>query len=275
MFPPRESLKAQARARVNVLGVGVHAIDLPAAVGLIEQAVQSETKGYICVTGVHGVMEAQRDPEFRSILNRALLVTPDGMPTVWVGRLQGHLHMQRVFGPDLMLEVCRRAEHNHIRHFLYGGKPGVAQELAVNLKHAFPAISIAGAYTPPFRPLSRTEECALEKILATVNPDVIWVGLSTPKQERFMAAMCHRFPCKLMIGVGAAFDVHTGRMKDAPAWVKKSGLQWVHRLCQEPRRLWRRYLVNNSAFLAAMSLQLSGLREYPLPSDPHELSFQQ
>lgn len=271
----RKSNQAPPRARVNVLGVGIHAINLRTAVALIEQAVQSAARGYICVTGVHGVMEAQRDPEFRAILNRAMLVTPDGMPTVWVGRLQGYLHMQRVFGPDLMLEVCRRAEHNRIRHFLYGGKPGVAQELAATLKNTFPAISIAGAFTPPFRPLDPSEERVLEKILVTVNPDVIWVGLSTPKQERFMAAMCHRLPCKLMIGVGAAFDVHTGRLKDAPEWIKRSGLQWMHRLCQEPRRLWRRYLVNNSAFLAAMTLQLSGLRQYSLPSDPYELSFQE
>jgi N-acetylglucosaminyldiphosphoundecaprenol N-acetyl-beta-D-mannosaminyltransferase len=251
--------------RVNVLGVGVHAIDLPSAADAIESAVHEQTKGYVCATGVHGVMEAQRDPRFRKILNQSLLVVPDGMPTVWIGRMQGYSTMKRVFGPDLMLEVCRRSVGTGIRHFFYGGNPGIATELAARLRGRFPGIEIGGTFTPPFRPLDRSEQLGLEKQLDTARPDIIWVGLSTPKQERFMADNFRRLPSKIMIGVGAAFDIHTGRIKDAPKWIKDAGLQWAHRLCQEPRRLGKRYLVNNSTFLLAIALQLAGLRCHPLP----------
>jgi N-acetylglucosaminyldiphosphoundecaprenol N-acetyl-beta-D-mannosaminyltransferase len=251
-----------------VLGVGVHAIDLPSAVSIIESAVREGAKGYVCVTSVHGVMEAQRDPGYRDILNRSLLVTPDGMPTVWVGRIQGNSTMRRVFGPDLMLEVCRRSAETGIRHFLYGGKPGIAGELAESLRRRFPGIAVVGTYTPPFRPLEPSEHLALKSQMEATLPDIVWVGLSTPKQEKFMAANFERLPCKVMIGVGAAFDMHTGHVKDAPSWIKSAGLQWAHRLFQEPGRLWKRYLVNNSGFLLRITLQLSGITEYQLP-DPH------
>jgi len=260
-------LAAPTKNRANVLGVGVHAIDLPTAASIIEEAVRGGTKGYVCVTGVHGVMEAQRDPEFRNILNRALLVTPDGMPTVWVGRMQGNPKMKRVFGPDLMLEVCRRTAGTGIRHFLYGGNPGIAGELAEHLRSRFPCITVVGTFTPPFRPLEPPEQLAFESQLETTQPDIVWVGLSTPKQEKFMAANLRHLPCKVMIGVGAAFDIHTGHVQDAPDWIKKAGLQWVHRLCQDPGRLWKRYLVNNSAFLIAIGLQLAGLRRHSLSPD--------
>jgi len=256
---------APTKSRANVLGVGVHGINLSSAVSVIEGAVREGTKGYVCVTGVHGVMEAQRDPRFRNILNDALLVTPDGMPTVWVGRMQGKSTMKRIFGPDLMLEVCRRSAGTGIRHFLYGGNPGIAAELAERLRCRFPGIKVVGSFTPPFRPLEPSEQLALEEQMETTLPDIVWVGLSTPKQEKFMAENFRRLPCKVMIGVGAAFDIHTGRVHDAPQWIKEAGLQWAHRLCQEPRRLWKRYLVNNSAFLVAIGLQLTGLRRHSLP----------
>lgn len=267
-FPTFQGLAGPTRSRANVLGVGVHAIDLPSAVSIIESAVREGAKGYVCVTSVHGVMEAQRDPGYRDILNRSLLVTPDGMPTVWVGRIQGNSTMRRVFGPDLMLEVCRRSAETGIRHFLYGGKPGIAGELAESLRRRFPGIAVVGTYTPPFRPLEPSEHLALKSQMVATLPDIVWVGLSTPKQEKFMAANFERLPCKVMIGVGAAFDMHTGHVKDAPAWIKSAGLQWAHRLCQEPGRLWKRYLVNNSGFLLRITMQLSGITEYQLP-DPH------
>jgi N-acetylglucosaminyldiphosphoundecaprenol N-acetyl-beta-D-mannosaminyltransferase len=262
---------APTKNRANVLGVGVHAIDLPAAASVIETAIREGTKGYVCVTGVHGVMEAQRDFQFREILNHALLVTPDGMPTVWVGRMQGNRTMKRVFGPDLMLEVCRRSVGTGIRHFLYGGNPGIADQLADFLRLRFPGIAVVGTFTPPFRSLQPSEHSALERRMQITRPDIVWVGLSTPKQEKFMAANFRQLPCKIMVGVGAAFDIHTGHVKDAPQWIKTAGLQWAHRLCQEPGRLWKRYLVNNSAFLAALSLQLMGLRRYAFPPDPSDI----
>jgi N-acetylglucosaminyldiphosphoundecaprenol N-acetyl-beta-D-mannosaminyltransferase len=250
--------------RANILGVGVHAIDLPQAAGLIEAAIAAERKGYVCVTGVHGVMEAQRSAEFRSILNRSFLVTPDGMPTVWVGKMQGHHHMRRVFGPDLMFEVCRRSPARGYTHFLYGGKPGVAEHLRGVLTQSFLGIEVVGTYTPPFRDLSSEEETGLIRQISQSKPDIIWVGLSTPRQERFMSKYLHRLESTLMIGVGAAFDIHTGRIKDAPSWMKKSGLQWLHRLYQEPSRLWKRYLINNCGFAAKLVVQLSRLKNYEL-----------
>jgi N-acetylglucosaminyldiphosphoundecaprenol N-acetyl-beta-D-mannosaminyltransferase len=251
-------------ARANVLGAGIHAVDLTAATGLIEEAIAKRRKGYVCLTGVHGVMEAQRDSRFCAILDRALLVAPDGMPTVWVGRAQGFRQMRRVYGPDLMLEICRRSAKKRTSHFLYGGNPGVAEKLKSNLEAWCPGITIVGTYTPPFRPLSPDEQCEIEDRMARLCPDIVWVGMSTPKQERFMADNIERFSCSVMIGVGAAFDIYTGNLKDAPYWIKQAGLQWLHRLSQEPSRLWKRYLVNNPAFLWRIIVQLAGLRSYEL-----------
>ena len=250
--------------RFNVLGVGIHAIDMGDAIRVMETAIRENCKGYICVTGVHGIMEAQRDPELRKILNKSLLTTPDGMPTVWVGRLQGQRHVRRVYGPDLMMDFCTATAASGLRHFLYGGQPGVAEELAARLRARVPGIIIAGTFTPPFRPLNPEEETQLRAQVASAKPDVIWVGLSTPKQERFMASHIDALDVKVMVGVGAAFDIHTGRLKDAPAWVKRAGLQWLHRLCQEPGRLWKRYAINNPLFLLKVTAQLLGLKRYPL-----------
>jgi len=248
--------------RANVLGVGVHAINMAQAVELIDAAVQEGRKGYVCVTGVHGVMEAQRDPRLKAILNRAFLTTPDGVPTVWVGKWQGFPSMGRVYGPELMLEICRMSVSRGYTHFLYGGKPGVAAQLKAELAKRFPGIRIVGTYTPPFRELTRDEEAGLINLTTTLSPDFFWVGLSTPKQEKFMARYLDKLQTRLMLGVGAAFDVHTGGISDAPAWVKSAGLQWLHRLMQEPSRLWRRYLINNPRFVWKIAFQFAGLKRY-------------
>jgi N-acetylglucosaminyldiphosphoundecaprenol N-acetyl-beta-D-mannosaminyltransferase len=250
--------------RANVLGVGVHALDLKRAASLVLEAVGARHKGYVCVTGVHGVTHARRDPEFLRALESAMLVVPDGMPTVWVGRWQGHRQMRRVFGPDLFLEICRRSVFAGHTHFFYGGNPGVAEQLEYNVRQWFPGIRTLGTFTPPFRNLSISERTQLQQLFAKVSPDIVWVGLSTPRQEQFMAEYLPYLDCRVMIGVGAAFDLHTGRLKDAPTWVKQGGLQWLHRLCQEPSRLWKRYLINNSAFLINILLQLSGIKRYHL-----------
>ena len=243
--------------------MGVHALDLPRTLELFGQAIAQRRKGYVCVTGVHGVMEARRDSAFRKILNSSFLTTPDGMPMVWVGRCQGLGRMRRVYGPDLMLGVMERSVPEEWTHFLYGGQEGVASRLAEALRARVPGVRIVGTYTPPFRPLTASEEADLAAAVAAVRPDIIWVGLSTPKQEAFMAGHIASLDTVLMVGVGAAFDLHTGRIADAPRWVKASGLQWLHRLIQEPRRLWRRYLVNNPRFVGAILLQLLRIRRYP------------
>ncbi len=250
--------------RANVLGVGVSAINLPQAIGLFDRWLANGQRGYVCVTGVHGVMEAQRDPEFRKILNRSLLTTPDGMPTVWVGRAQGFRRMGRVFGPDLMLGVCEMSVRRGYSHFLYGGQPGIAEKLKCALETKFPGLRVVGTYTPPFGPLRPEQESELIAQVAAARPDFIWVGLSTPKQERWMAEFGSRMNARILIGVGAAFDLHTGGIKDAPEWVKRSGLQWLHRLKQDARRLWKRYLINNPDFLWRIALQLTGVSRYTL-----------
>jgi len=206
MPPPNPA----APTRANVLGVGVSAINMEDALCRCEQAIHDRRKGYICVTGVHGIMESQRDAALRDILNRSFLCTPDGMPTVWVGRLQGHSTMRRVYGPDFMLEMCRRSVCHGDRHFLYGGSPGVVEKLRCNLEKQLPGIQIVGTFTPPFRQLTADEERQVIALVDEGKPDVVWVGLSTPKQERFMAHMIARLDTCLMIGVGAAFDIHAG-----------------------------------------------------------------
>jgi N-acetylglucosaminyldiphosphoundecaprenol N-acetyl-beta-D-mannosaminyltransferase len=251
-------------ARVNILGVGVTALNMETALNETESLLQRGEQGYVCVTGVHGIMEAQSDEQFRDILNRSFLTTPDGMPTVWLGRVHGFKHMDRVYGPDYMLGLCERSVVRGYRHFLYGGKPGVAEELATELTRRFPGLKIVGTYTPPFRPLTPREEDDLRSQLTASQADVLWCGLSTPKQERFMAAYCHRLPVQLMVGVGAAFDLLSGNLAEAPNWMKKAGLQWLYRLSKEPKRLWRRYLLNNPKFTWLTFLQLTGLKGFRL-----------
>ena len=251
--------------KVNVLGVGVSVLNLQTALDAIAAAVRDRRKGYICVTGVHGVMEAQDDAAFRGILNDALLCTPDGMPMVWAGKLAGHSEMRRVYGPDLMLDVCAWSETSGVKHFFYGGADGVADRLAAKLKEKFPKLQVAGTFTPPFRALNADEQKILADRIASAKPDIFWVGLSTPKQEKFMAEFLPQLDVTLMIGVGAAFDFHSGRVKQAPRWMQRCGLEWFHRLCSEPRRLWRRYLRNNPLFVLRFFCQKMGLKKYPLP----------
>jgi N-acetylglucosaminyldiphosphoundecaprenol N-acetyl-beta-D-mannosaminyltransferase len=246
--------------KTNILGVGVSAVDMRTALALSDDLLSSENSGYICVTGVHGVMEAQADDHFRSILNRSFLTVPDGVPLVWLGKLDGYSHMGRVYGPDYMLGLCALSVGRGYRHFLYGGNVGVAEKLGSDLQAKFPGMHVVGTYTPPFRPLSSLEESELAQLIAVAKPDILWIGLSTPKQERFMAEHIGKLEVRLMVGVGAAFDIHTGGIRDAPAWIKRCGLQWLHRLCQEPRRLWHRYLINNPRFIWRVLLQITGIR---------------
>jgi len=249
---------------VNVLGVAVSPINMELALAQITQALESRQKGYVCVTGVHGVSEAQSDAEFRRILNRAFLCTPDGMPLVWVGRWQGHKQMDRVYGPDLMLAMMTLSEKTGWCHFFYGGANGTAQMLKTKFLQRFPKLRIVGACEPPFRPLNLDEQQKLREDLRRARPDIMWVGLSTPKQERFMAQYLDQLDVTLMFGVGAAFDFHAGKIRQAPKWMQRSGLEWLFRLGREPRRLWKRYLKNNPLFIFRIFCQFTGLRKFPL-----------
>jgi len=244
---------------VSILGVKVHATSMDRAVSRIQSALANGERGYICVTGVQGVMEAQSDSNLKRIINGALLNIPDGRPTVWVGWLRGFFKMRQVTGPCMMLEISKLSRQKGYTHFFYGGNDGVADQLKNSLTQRFPGMNVVGTYTPPFRPLNADEEAALIRMVGELKPDFFWVGLSTPKQERFMDQYISKLDAKLMVGVGAAFDIHTGRIKDAPYWMKVTGLQWIHRIYQDPARLWKRYLVNNPKFVYRITLELLGL----------------
>ncbi len=250
--------------RVNVLGVGISAINLDIAKEAFADAIATRSKGYICVTGVHGVMESQADPKLKSIHNRAFLCTPDGMPMVWLGKAAGFKRMDRVYGPDLMFEIFSVSAQHGWKHFFYGGANGVAKDLKERMEGRFPGAQIVGTYEPPFRPLNTDERKDLARIISETMPDIVWVGLSTPKQERFMAEYLPGLDTTLMVGVGAAFDFHAGRVKQAPRWIQRSGMEWFFRLCTEPRRLWKRYLKNNPRFVLFTVLQRLGLKRYSL-----------
>jgi N-acetylglucosaminyldiphosphoundecaprenol N-acetyl-beta-D-mannosaminyltransferase len=267
---------AAQRLYANVLGVQVEALDMAAALERIEAALITRHKGYVCLAGVHGIMEAQRNPAVKDSFADAYMVLPDGTPTAWVGRMQGLRWMNRLTGPDLMLEVFRRRQFAQYSHFLYGGKPGVAEELSANLSRRFPWVQIAGTYTPPFHDLTSAQERELSRMVSRAKPDIIWVGISTPRQEMFMRRYLPYLDTSLMFGVGAAFDFHTGRIRDCAEWIKRAGLQWLHRLVQDPRHLLWRYTRNNPAFIWHIALQLAGLRSYDASghSDSFRKDFQ-
>jgi N-acetylglucosaminyldiphosphoundecaprenol N-acetyl-beta-D-mannosaminyltransferase len=245
--------------RVDVLGVGISALNLESAKRTILDRLQRREKGYICVTGVHGVIEAQDDSKFRNILNESFLTTPDGMPMVWISWLRKHHEVDRVYGPDLMLEMAEATRDGKYTHFLYGGRPGIAELLQRRLEERYPGIRIVGTYTPPFGPLPAEEERKLREKFQKLKPDMTWVGLSTPKQERFMADYLGKLDTTVMFGVGAAFDFHSKVVKQAPRWIQRSGFEWLYRTFQEPRRLFFRYLKNNTRFLWRYALSCVGL----------------
>lgn len=250
--------------RFNVLGVGVSALTLEQARDLVISTHGRKRCGYVCLGTVHSISEAHLDPAYRQILNNSWLTTPDGMPLVWLAHRQHLPEVTRVYGPDLMLAVCDAGRSSGIRHFFYGGALGVAGELRTRLCARFPGLEVVGIHTPPFRALTAGEFAQLQAEIAAARPDVIWVGLGTPKQDRFMAEAWEQLDAGVMIGVGAAFDFHSGRVRQAPRWMQRSGLEWLFRLVFEPRRLAYRYLVYNPLFTLRAICQLTGLKRYPL-----------
>jgi N-acetylglucosaminyldiphosphoundecaprenol N-acetyl-beta-D-mannosaminyltransferase len=248
--------------RFNVLGAGVSALSLEQARDLVLGARGKKQLGYVCQATAYGVSMAVDDAEFRTALNGSWLTNPDGMPLVWLGRWHGHAGITRVYGPDLMEAVCDSGRTVGLRHFFYGGAPGVAEALCARLSTRFPGLEVAGTFTPPFRDLSPDEFTALRNVIADARPDIVWVGLSSPKQEKFMAAYWRELNAGVLVGVGAAFDFLSGRVPQAPRGMQRSGLEWLFRLGTEPRRLWKRYLIHNPLFVLRTAAQFSGLRKY-------------
>lgn len=229
--------------RFDLLGVPVDAVDLERAAARIFGWIAAGRADYVCVRDVHGLMRALDDPTLFAIHQKAGMVTPDGMPLVAIGRWKGYGEIERVCGVDLFETVCRLSQDNGARHFFFGGKPGVAERLAEALTGRFPRLRVAGCLCPPFRPPTPEEDESHVEAIRASGADIVWVGLSTPKQELWMADHVGRLPGVTLVGVGAAFDFLTGAVVRAPRWMQRSGLEWVHRFAQEPRRLWYRYLV--------------------------------
>lgn len=247
----------------QVLGVRVDAVQIPDVCARVAEWIQHRDYcRYVVVAGMHGIMEAQHDPALKSILHAADLVVPDGMPLVWLSRFHGRPLSRRVYGPELMLEVCRQTASGNSRHFLVGGAPGVANRLATALQHRFPKLVISGICSPPFQPLTEVQEEELVALINRAAPDIVWVGLSTPKQEQWMHRNHHRLEAAVVLGVGAAFDIHSGTRNQAPHWMRENGWEWLFRLFQEPRRLWRRYLIYGPQFLFYIALEVLKLRTF-------------
>ncbi len=246
-----------------MLGVPVHAVQIPGVVSQIQLWIQSGVKGrYIAVTGMHGIAESRADSDFRRALDSADLVVPDGMPLVWLGRWHRHPLKRRVYGPELMETFCRETGSTY-RHFFYGGGSGTAERLANSLHQRY-GIAVAGTYCPPFRPLTEEEQRDVTSRIELASPDVLWVGLSTPKQEKWMLHNREHLSVQVMLGVGAAFDFNSGKARQAPAWMQENGLEWLFRLSTEPKRLWRRYLISIPKAAGLVFLELVGL----LPRSP-------
>lgn len=249
----------------NLLGVAVDAVNMEQALAMVNARLQQGPKGYVCFVDVHGILEALKSASVAETYVHAAMAMPDGTPTVWVGRAQGQTRMNFVTGPGMMGEVFGRGEFAGYSHYFYGGEPGVANDLAVTLCRRYPWTRIVGTYTPPFRELTREEEQALVAEVNRLKPDIVWVGIGTPRQDLWMRRMLPRLETTMMFGVGAAFDFLTGRIRLCPEWMKRAGLHWLHRLAQDPGRLWMRN-VRNTAFLWHVVLQLSGVRRYPMRS---------
>jgi N-acetylglucosaminyldiphosphoundecaprenol N-acetyl-beta-D-mannosaminyltransferase len=247
---------------VNILGVGVTPVNLGQAVETLEKWRDEGWREYVCCTSVHGIVEAQQDPEMRSVLNRAGLTTEDGMPLVWWCQRSGYPNAGRVSGSDLLLAMCERAPHRGHRHFFYGGNPRVVETLVLRLQRRFPGLVVAGYRSPPFRPLTQEEDAADIQAINGTRPDFVWVGLGTPKQDKWMALHVGKIHAAALLGVGAAFDFVSETKPRAPVWMQRSGLEWLFRLMTEPRRLAPRYLVIISIFMVRALEQLAGWKSY-------------
>ena len=240
----------------SVLGVPLALTDYGRTMEWMDATVQTGQKGYICVAATHTVVACQDDPELAAAVHGAALVVPDGQPVVWAMNALGHDLPSRVYGPDLMAKYCERSALTGARMFLYGGRnQGALVQLALNLRRRYPGVQIVGGYSPPFRPLSEEEREAVVAEINHARPDVVWVGIGVPKQEKWMADMQERLHAPVLVGVGAAFDFHAGLVPQAPDRLQRYGLEWLYRLLQEPRRLWKRYLTYNPRFVVGFARQ--------------------
>lgn len=233
----------------DVLGVKIAATNLQQACQTIEEWIETRKKTYICISPVATIVDCQKNVNYREIINGAGMSTPDGMPLVWIGRMKGNRQIGRTYGPDLMLKFCDISQQKGYKHFFLGGTEESNRLLVSNLLEKFPRLNIVGSFAPPFRETGVMEEWPVLERMNGANPDVLWVGLGSPKQDYWMHDHRDKLNVPVMVGVGAAFDFLAGTKKQAPLWMRKAGLEWLFRLCSEPKRLWKRYLIGNTKFV--------------------------
>jgi N-acetylglucosaminyldiphosphoundecaprenol N-acetyl-beta-D-mannosaminyltransferase len=260
-----EKSKNSEKPFVKILGVKIDLVDYNSVAILIRDCIEKRVYGkYICACPVHPIMASQRDLELRRALNNSWLTVPDGMPVVWAAKLLGAQINDRVYGPTLMLRSCQLAEKKGYSVFLYGATSKTLKSLQQRLLDRFPHLRIVGVHSPPFRQMTPTEISQDLEMINKTLPDLLFLGLGAPKQEKWMAKYCQNINVPVTIGVGAAFDFHARLKRQAPSCLQKIGLEWLFRLCVEPKRLWRRYLKNNPKFIWMMLLQMYGLRNYKM-----------
>lgn len=237
-----------------ILRMRVDATSYERATHQILSWAQQKEHRYVCIANVHMAMEVFDSPRFAEVVNQADLVTPDGMPLVWALRWFGIRDAQRVYGPTLMLRICAAAAQQRVPIGLYGGVQESLEDFVKFLESSFPGIEIVCRIAPPFRPVTPVEAADYRQQIIDSAAQILFVGIGCPKQENWMAAQTSLIPA-VMLGVGAAFDFHSGRVKQAPLWMQNSGLEWLFRFYQEPSRLWQRYMYNNPRFILFLSYQ--------------------
>lgn len=235
--------------RLRILAVDFTIQTYDTAITRLLEAASNRTRIRMHFCNVHTLVEAVRDPLLREVYDTAPMVAIDGMPIVWVARMRGERAAQRVSGPDVMLSLCDRGRAAGLRHFFMGGRDGVPEELSAKLAQRYPGLNVVGTESPPFHALTPEEDEALVQRINSAAPDALWVGLGAPKQEFWARDHESRLRVPLILPVGAAFDFYSGRVRRAPGWMQRVGLEWLFRLASEPRRLWRRYLVANTRFV--------------------------
>lgn len=242
--------------RVRIVSLNVNVCTHESAIERVAELVRQQRGGYVCFSTVHMIMESLDNPEYAQKVNAADFVIPDGMPLVWMEKLQGEKGATRVRANDLMIQLCAHAEKNNLSVGFYGGKQSVIDAILERAQKDYPNLKIAYAFSPPFRFLTETEDAEITAEINEKKPDILFMGLGCPKQENWMAA--HKDKLKsVMLGVGASFDFFAGNVKESPEWLGKLGLEWLFRLTQEPKRLWRRYLILNPRFIFQAVKQLS------------------
>lgn len=245
-MPVREQINIDS---VDLLGVDVAVTSPKLTCDFMDRQIRDKVRGYLCFAPVSTLVDCQKSEDYRKVINGSILTNPDGVPLVWLARLRGKKQMQRTCGPDTMLKSCELGQQAGHSHFFYGGTEENNAKMIANLKDKFPHIKIAGQIAPPFKSVGEIEDQSTLDAINQAKPDILWIGLGSPKQDYWMANHRDRLDVPVICGVGAAFDFFSGVKAHAPKWMQRSGLEWLFRLCCEPRRLWKRYIIGNTQFI--------------------------